>query len=66
VSLLSPRSIDKSNGLFHSLLFSKMRMIVINPETPTGVFFKAGLISQDSEASIFNESYLVKVLKRFS
>jgi hypothetical protein len=30
-----------------------MRMIVINPETPTGVFCKAGVIAQDSEAGIF-------------
>ena len=48
------------------LLVSKMRMIVINPETPTGVFFKAGLIAQDCEAGIFDGSDLVEVLKRFA
>ena len=43
-----------------------MRMVVINPETPTGVFFKASLIAQDREAGIFYGSDLVKVLKRFA
>ena len=43
-----------------------MRMIVINPETPTGVFFKAGVIPQDRKAGIFDGSDLVKVLKRFA
>ena len=41
-----------------------MRMIVINPETPTGGFFNAGVIAQDREAGIFYGSDLVKVLKR--
>ena len=45
------------------LLFSEVRVIVVNPQTPTRTFVNTDLISQDSQPSIFHGSHRVEMLK---
>ena len=45
------------------LLFSEVRVIVVNPQTPTQTFVNTDLISQDSQPSIFHEATVWKCLK---
>ena len=57
----APRT--RSVSVMCLLLFSEVRVIVVNPQTPTRTFVNTDLISQDSQPSIFHGSHRVEMLK---
>jgi len=53
----------RARGLMCLLLFSEVRVIVVNPQTPTWTVVNTDLIAQHSQPGIFHGSHRVEMLK---